>query len=184
MPIPIHPYMYSSSRPVIHPAIHSSICLSIHLSIHPSIYLFVRTYVHILSVHACMHAYLHTIMYVCTCVGVGRASLCSKGQRHTVDGATCQFHSAPLPPPPPSLPHSCSTVQDTAHWDILDLPPIQDPFPYPLPWGISPLPNRTVDPTTQTPMPLICLRLVVTMVTIYPHQLAPNPRSHQSWSLQ
>ena len=177
MPIPIHPYMYSSSRPVIHPAIHSSICLSIHLSIHPSIYLFVRTYVHILSVHACMHACILTYTQSCWCRQCFPVQ--QRARAYSRRGLHVSFTL--LTPPPP---HSCSTVQDMAHWDILDLPPIQDPFPYPLPWGISPLPNRTVDPTTQTPMPLICLRLVVTMVTIYPHQLAPNPRSHQSWSLQ
>ena len=172
MPIPIHQSIYPSIHLFIHLFIHPSIHSSVHLSICP----YVSTYIKC----SCMHADLLPHSHVCTCVGVGSASLCSKGQRHTADLGCMSVALCSSP----SLPPSCSIVQDTDHWDILDLPPIQDPFPYPLPRGISPLPNRTVDPATQTPMSRIRLRLVVTMVTIYPPQVAPSPLTHQPWSLQ
>ena len=79
------------------------------------------------------------------------------------------------------FPHT--TVQDMGHWDILDPPPIQDPFTCPLPRGTSLFPSHTVDPAMRTLMPLIHFHLVVTTVTTHLPPVTLTPPTQPSRSL-
>ena len=139
-PIPIHQSIYPSIHLFIHLFIHPSIHSSVHLSICP----YVSTYIKC----SCMHADLLPHSHVCTCVGVGSASLCSKGQGHTADrGCMSVALCSSLPLPSSFLLH-CAGYGPLGYFG----PPTNPgSFPIPPPPGYFPPPQPYSGPSYPDP---------------------------------